>query len=113
MNAKSKSPQPPTSTPEQLIQQHMAALQLANTVRTKRSTLKRDLKTQRISIRDVLLKPPEYISTMKIFDLLVACPKYGRIRVNTLLKTCLISASKPIGMLSERQRIEISSMMDP
>jgi hypothetical protein len=89
----------------------MDALQRANEIRTRRATLKRDLKAGRISIHDLLKDPPEYLETAKVFDMLLAVPKYGRVKVNKILVTCRISPSKTIGGLSERQRNELVSML--
>jgi hypothetical protein len=48
---------------------------------------------------------------MKIFDLLFASPKYGRVKTNKILQVCRISPSKTVGGLSNRQRAEIVSML--
>jgi hypothetical protein len=87
----------------------MDALQRANDVRTRRAQLKRDLKARRTQIHGLLLSPPEYLQTAKVFDLLLAVPKYGRVKVNRILTQCRISPSKTIGGLSERQRNELVS----
>ena len=87
----------------------MDALQRANDVRTRRAQLKRDLKAGRTNIGVLLLDPPESIQTAKVFDLLLAVPKYGRVKVNRILNVCRISPSKTIGGLSERQRNELVS----
>ena len=89
----------------------MEALQRANEIRTKRAALKRDLKAGRASIHSLLLEPPEYIETAKVFDMLLAVPKYGRVKVNKVLQLCRISPSKTIGGLSQRQRAELVSML--
>ena len=59
--------------------QRMDALQRANQIRTRRAQLKRDLKAGRTSIHDLLLSPPDYLETAKVFDMLLAVPKYGRV----------------------------------
>ena len=89
----------------------MEALQRANEIRTKRAALKRDLKAGRASIHVLLLEPPEYIETAKVFDMLLAVPKYGRVKVNKVLVQCRISPSKTIGGLSERQRSELVAQL--
>ena len=89
----------------------MEALQRANEIRTQRASLKRDLKAGRVSIHLLLIEPPEYIETAKVFDMLLAVPKYGRVKVNKVLQVCRISPSKTIGGLSERQRAELISML--
>ena len=65
----------------------MDALQRANEIRTRRAQLKRDLKAGRASIHDLLLEPPEYVETAKVFDMLLAVPKYGRVKVNKVLRS--------------------------
>jgi hypothetical protein len=89
----------------------MEALQRANEIRTKRAALKRDLKAGRASIHLLLMEPPDFIETAKVFDMLLAVPKYGRVKVNMVLQVCRISPSKTIGGLSERQRAELISML--
>ena len=98
-------------TPERTIVQRMDALGRANEIRTKRKELKWDLKAGRVSIHDILLEPPEYVHSMKVFDLLLHVPKYGRVKTNKVLQLCRISPSKTIGRMSPRQRTEIVSML--
>jgi len=89
----------------------MDALQRANAIRSKRAQLKRDLKGSRASIHQLLLDPPEWVETAKVFDMLLAVPKYGRVKVDKILRTCKISPSKTVGGLSERQRSELISLL--
>jgi len=89
----------------------MDALERANKIRTARAQLKRDLKGGKVSIQQLLLKPPSYLETAKVFDMLLAVPKYGRVKANKVLVQCRISPSKTIGGLSERQRTELVSML--
>ena len=100
-------PRAPGAAPERSLTQRMDALKRANDVRTRRAQLKRDLKAGRTQIHGLLLDPPEYLQTAKVFDLLQAVPKYGRVKVNRILNQCRISPSKTIGGLSERQRNEL------
>src|SRR5215210_5362530 len=86
-----------SAAPERSLTQRLDALERANEVRTKRAQLKRDLKGRRKSIGALLMDPPDYIETAKVFDMLLAVPKYGRVKVNKLLKECRISPSKTIG----------------
>ena len=89
----------------------MDALSRANQIRTRRAQLKRDLKAGRQPIDRLLLEPPEYLATAKVFDLLLAVPKYGRVKVNKILTHCRIAPSKTIGGLSERQRSELTTLL--
>jgi hypothetical protein len=104
------SPKPPAA-PERSFNQRMDALARANHIRTQRAQLKRDLKAGRLSIHTLLLDPPEYLETAKVFDMLLAVPKYGRVKVNKILTACRISPSKTIGGLSDRQRSELTSLL--
>ncbi len=108
-SAAQSPPRAPGVAPERSLTQRMDALQRANDVRTRRAQLKRDLKGGRTQIHGLLLDPPEYLQTCKVFDLLLAVPKYGRVKVNRILTQCRISPSKTIGGLSERQRNELVS----
>ncbi len=109
MPAAPQSPpkQPAALTPERTLAQRMDALQRANEIRTRRARLKRDLKAGRVRIDGLLLDPPPYLETAKVFDLLLSVPKYGRVKVNRILTSCRISPSKTIGGLSQRQRDEL------
>src|SRR3954466_1813641 len=109
-------PKPDTATergpaPERSLTQRMDALKRANELPTRPASLKRDLKAGRTHIHGLLLDPPEYLETAKVFDLLLAVPKYGRVKVNRILTQCRISPSKTIGGLSERQRGELVSYL--
>lgn len=98
-------------TPERSAAQRMDALARANEIRSRRAALKRDLTAGRKSIHELLLEPPEYVETAKVFDMLMAVPKYGRVKANKVLMQARISPSKTIGGLSVRQRTELVSML--
>ena len=104
-------PKPSVAAPERSLDQRMEALKRANQIRSARAQLKRDLKGGRRSIHDLLLEPPTYVETAKVADMLLAVPKYGRVKVNKVLQVCRISPSKTIGGLSQRQRAELVSML--
>jgi hypothetical protein len=95
------------SVPERTLAQRMEALKGANKTRTARAQLKRDLKAGRRSVHELLLHPPESIETMKVYDLLLATPKVGRVKATKLLQRACISPSKTVGGLSARQRTEL------
>ena len=100
-----------TVAPERSHLQRMEALQRANDIRTRRAQLKRDLRAGHVAIHSLLLDPPEYLETAKVFDMLLAVPKYGRVKANKILQQCRISPSKTVGGLSERQRGELVSLL--
>lgn len=99
------------AAPVRSIDQRMDALAKANHIRTERARLKRELKAGRLSIHALLLDPPEYLESAKVFDMMLAVPKYGRVKVNKILAHCRIAPSKTIGGLSDRQRSELIALL--
>jgi len=65
--APTNTPTKPTAAPERSLLQRLDALKRANDIRTRRAQLKRDLKGGRISIHQLLLNPPAYVETAKVF----------------------------------------------
>src|SRR5919201_5639872 len=87
----------PSAVPERTHEQRMRALRRANEIRSARAQLKRDLKAGKVRIEQLLADPPEYVLSAKTFDMIVAVPKYGRVKANKILNQCRISPSKTIG----------------
>ena len=100
-----------TKAPERSLRQRQEALSKANEVRSARKRLKIELKAGRLTIAALLMDPPAYVETAKVFDMLLAVPKYGRVKANKILTQCRISPSKTIGGLSQRQREELVSQL--
>jgi hypothetical protein len=99
-----------TQAPVRSLDQRMEALKRANDIRVRRAKLKKDLKDGRVQIETILLDPPDFVSTAKVFDMLMAVPKFGRVKAARLLNQCRISQSKTVGGMSERQRGELVSL---
>ncbi len=99
--------------PERSLDQRMAALSLANEVRGLRAQLKRDLKAGKASFGELLLDVPACLETAKVFDLLLALPRVGRVKATSILNGCRISPSKTFGGLSDRQRAELAGRLNP
>lgn len=97
--------------PERSLAQRLDALERANKVRSARARMRSDIKAGRTSVPALLLEPPACIASMKIFDLLIATPKYGRVKVNKTLMQCRVSPSKTIGGLTRRQCDELVKHM--
>ena len=102
----------PAQAPLRSLDQRMEALKRANDIRVRRAQLKKDLKLGRVGIEEILGDPPEYVSTAKVFDMLMAVPKLGRVKAARLLNSCRISQSKTVGGLSDRQRAELVSLFN-
>ena len=98
--------------PVRSLDQRMEALKRANEIRVRRAKLKKDLKDGRVHIKTVLQNPPEYVGTAKVFDILMAVPKFGRVKAARVLNQCRISQSKTVGGLSERQRAELVGLFE-
>jgi hypothetical protein len=105
-------PQSQVQAPVRSLDQRMEALKRANDIRVKRAQLKKNLKSGDVSIEQILADPPEFVSTAKVFDMLLAVPKFGRVKATRLLTQCRISQSKTIGGLSDRQRHELIGLFN-
>jgi len=90
----------------------MEALKRANDIRVRRAKLKKDLKDGQVRVQAVLGNPPDYVETAKVFDILMAVPKFGRVKAARFLNQCRISQSKTVGGLSDRQRAELVGLFD-
>ena len=101
-----------TQAPERSLDQRMEALKRANDIRVRRARLKKDLKDGHVRIEEILAAPPEYVETAKVFDILMAVPKFGRVKAARFLNQCRISQSKTVGGLSERQRAELVGLFN-
>ena len=97
--------------PVRSLDQRMEALRRANDIRVRRAQLKKDLKNGNVGIDEILRDPPEYVETAKVFDMLMAVPKFGRVKAARFLNQCRISQSKTVGGLSERQRTELVGLL--
>jgi hypothetical protein len=100
-----------TGAPQRSLRQRLDALDRANDIRSFRASEKKLIKRRERSALDHLLDPPDRMESMKIFDLLLAMPTMGRVKVNRVLNVCRISPSKTVGGLTERQRVELASML--
>jgi hypothetical protein len=111
MAAVKQIPSTVPQTPERSRQQRMDALRRANAIRSERARLKERLRTGELAISDVLVDPPRCVHTAKVLDLLLAVPKYGRVKANKLLERCRVSSAKTVNGLTPRQRKELLDML--
>jgi len=100
-----------TQTPERTRQQRMEALHRANGIRSERARLKEQLKDGSVQMFEILAAPPDYVHTAKVFDLLMAVPKYGRVKTGKVLERCRVSPSKTVIGLTPRQRRELVELL--
>lgn len=96
------------AVPERTLDQRMSALQLANEIRSWRAEFKRKVAARKLDVATLLSEPLDArLDTMKVDELLLAIPKYGRVKVNRLLRDCAVSPSKTLGGLTRRQRLDL------
>jgi len=101
-----------SQAPRRSLDQRMDALRRANDIRVQRAKLKKDLKLGRARFEAILRDPPDYVSTAKVLDMLMAVPKFGQVKAKRYLNQCRIAESKTIGGLSDRQRSELVGLFD-
>lgn len=96
--------------PTRSLIQRMEALEHANDIRTKRANFKKQMKAAPTKDKSkekaikALLETPAYMESMKVFDLLMSTRGFGRVKTNKYLQCLIISPSKTVGGLSQRQR---------
>ena len=96
-----------SQAPSRYLDQRLDALDRANRIRVQRAQIERALKSGDTTFDQVLVDPPDYVLTAKVYDMLLSVPRLGRVRAGRLLTQCRISQSKTVGGLSDRQRGEL------
>lgn len=99
--------------PDRSIEQRREALRKANDVRSARREFKQQVRFEPRRALDVLREPPAEFETMKVFDLLLAVPKAGRVKVSKWLARSRVSPSKTVAGLTGRQRDELMRELAP
>jgi hypothetical protein len=84
--------------------QRLRALQRANEVREARSALKRQIAAGKISASEVILSPSSEIESMHVLALLMSQRYWGRTRSREFLRAVLLSETKTVGSMTDRQR---------
>jgi hypothetical protein len=88
-------------TPEQ---QRLKALERANNIRTYRADLKHDLKVGKVHLRECLTRPPWWLWSIRVEELLRAAPAMGRVKAGTAVKAIGARPSTPLHTLSAKRR---------
>jgi hypothetical protein len=107
------TPSKTAQTPQRSLDQRLDALRRANEIRSLRAQLKKELKSGALSVEKVISEPKDFVLTAKVFDIIVAAPKYGKVKATRLLNQCRISQGKTLGGLSTRQRDELVDLLRP
>lgn len=98
--------------PARSLEQRHRALERANGVRIARADEKRKLQlldqtASRIAVAGLIMDPPEWLESMKVFDLLRSMRRWGKVRAWKLMREVDVSERKTVGGLSPRQCREI------
>ena len=92
-------------------QQHLRALEHANRVRLARAGLKRRVAAGEVSAAEVILECPWEARSMSISDLLMSQKRWGRARCRRLLMGIAVPENKPVGTLTDRQRLALAGVL--
>lgn len=93
-------------------QQHLRALEHANRVRLARARLKRRVGAGELSAAEVITSCPWEAHSMSISDLLMSQKRWGHARCRRLLLSISVPENKPVGTLTERQRLALAAVLD-
>lgn len=98
------------TVPERTVTQRLQALERANEIRCYRAQLKRDLAAGRRRLVDVLDDP--MCDSMRVFEVLLAIPKVGRVKANKVFARARMSPSKTCAGMTARQRRELLMVLN-
>lgn len=90
--------------PERTGDERRSALEEANRVRFARAATKRDLKSGRLDIYDLLMDPSEELRGAKVEEMLLSMKGMGRIKVTRVMRESGVSRSKTLVGLTHGQR---------
>jgi hypothetical protein len=94
------------------VAQRTTALAKANDIRHKRHVLKEALKHGEVLVTPFLREPPDWLSSMLVWDLLRSVKGIGLVKAGRLLHRCQISDLKTLESLSERQREKLMTAVE-
>jgi hypothetical protein len=94
--------------------QRMRALERANEIRLARAAIKRRIALGEVSAADVILECPAAAESWPVGELLMSQRRWGTTRCRRFLTRNQIVETKPIGSLTERQRLLLAgSLREP
>jgi hypothetical protein len=94
-----------------VAQQRTQALERANHVRRARAALKRRIAGGQLAAAEVILICPAEAARMPIAELLGSQRGWGDVRCRALLNRVSLREDKPVGSLTERQRLSLASLL--
>lgn len=92
--------------------QHLVALARANRVRLARAALKRNIAAGDTTVAEILTEVPEEVESMAVADLLACQRRWGVTRCRRFLAGSMISETRLVGTLTERQRHELARRLE-
>jgi hypothetical protein len=92
--------------------QRLRALERANQVRLARAELKRRIADGDVSAAEVILACPQEASSWSVRELLMSQRRWGSKRCRKFLERNQIGEMKPIGKLTERQKVLLAVQLD-
>lgn len=101
-----QTPSPVTPEPQRL-----RALERANEIRLARACLKRQIARGEVTAAQVLLDCPKEACSWPIGDLLMSQRRWGTTRCRKFLARNQIVETKPVGTLTERQRLLLAACL--
>jgi hypothetical protein len=97
---------------EQLTQQRMESLMLANQTRFTKAEDKRRIKKGEVSAAELLRHPPEHWKKATVLELLTAMHRVGPSRARSWLWMERIDAGMTIGQMPEMTRFRLARHLD-
>jgi hypothetical protein len=91
--------------------QRMRALERANEIRLARAAIKRLIATGEVSAAEVILECPQAADSWPVGELLMSQRRWGSTRCRKFLSRNSIVETKPVGKLTERQRLLLASSL--
>jgi hypothetical protein len=94
------------------IPQRIKALAHANQVRQARAALKRRIADGHVSAAEVILFNSWEVRSMAVADVLTSQRHWGDMRCRKLLLAVGLKETKPIGSMTERQRLALAARLN-
>jgi len=90
--------------PQLTAEERQAALEKAKVARIKRAQIREELKTGKLTLKDVLnMKDDEIVGRMKVSTLIETLPGYGKAKATKVMGELKIAESRRLRGLGERQ----------
>jgi hypothetical protein len=102
-----------SATLDRAHERRMEHLAIANETRFQRAALKRAVASGEVTAGEVLADPPPHAHGMRVYDLLLAQPRWGEVKTLKLLRVHGVSPAKQLGGLTVRQRVGLGAALEP